>query len=581
MNLNNLFQISKDLNVLYIEDDDSKDSTFELLNDLFNLVIVANDGEEGFSKYLDYYKKTKQYFDIIISDINMPNMDGIELSKKIFSINNKQIFIITSAYNQSDDLIKLINLGITSFIQKPINKDITLNVLYKVCNNISNSNLILEYNNKIEKLNESLKNSNLILEKKVEERTFELENLLYYDKLTKLESHFSLIKNIERSSNNVLFLINLDSFHNINSLYGFDSSNELLIQFSQCLKIFNLKHKYKIFRIYADEFALFAEIKKENKNNFENHLYLLIEEIKKFNFTVNKSEVIDLNVTIGLSISEKNPLMTSSLAMKHAKKHRLSFCIYNKELASANSINDVLTWSKRLKIAIEQNLILPAYQPIVDKNKNILKYEVLMRVAEKNKDTYNIISPYEFLEPAIKTKQYNKMMAILIEKSFITMYNRKEDFSINLSYQDIYNRTLIDIIKDNLRKFKRIGNRLIIEILETESIEDLEIMRSFIKEVRAFGVRIAIDDFGTGHSNFTNIIDIDPDYLKIDGSFIKNIDKDPKSYSLVKSIIISSKELNIKTIAEFVHKKDIFDILVELEVDEFQGYYFSEPLLNI
>ncbi len=106
-------------------------------------------------------------------------------------------------------------------------------------------------------------------------------------------------------------------------------------------------------------------------------------------------------------------------------------------------------------------------------------------------------------------------------------------------------------------------------------------MQSFIKEVRKYGVRIAIDDFGTGHSNFTNIIDIEPDYIKIDGSFIRNIHTDSKSYSLVKGIINSAKELNIKTIAEFVHSKEVFDVVKELGVDEFQGYYFSEPLLNI
>lgn len=161
------------------------------------------------------------------------------------------------------------------------------------------------------------------------------------------------------------------------------------------------------------------------------------------------------------------------------------------------------------------------------------------------------------------------------------MYNRVEDFSINLSYGDIYNNTLISILTDYLQRFQKIGTRLIIEILETESIEDLEVMQLFIKEIRTFGVRIAIDDFGTGHSNFSNIIAIDPDYIKIDGSFIKNIDTDHTSYSLVKGIVNSAKDLNIKTIAEFVHKKEVFDIVKELGIDEFQGYYFSEPLLNI
>lgn len=581
MNLKNLLQVSKGLSVLYIEDNLSKDVIVNLLSDIFKVVTVAVDGIDGLSKYKDYYEKNNKFFDIIISDMNMPNMDGLELSENIFQLNEKQTLIIISAYNDPKSLIDLINLGVTSFIQKPINYDTTIKILTKICHNIYNSNMIYKFNTKIKELNEDLKNSNSMLENKVQERTLELEKLLCYDKLTDLKSHYSLIKDIDQSTFPVFFLVNLDSFHNINNLYGFNASNDLLVQFSQCLKIFNCNSNYNLYRIYADEFVLYQEGSALSISNYENDLYNLVNFIKNYKFTINNGESIHLNATVGLSIGEENPLMSSSMALRHAKKHRLGFVVYNNELDSSSSINNVLKWSPRLKKAIEENLILTAYQPIVDKSKNILKYEVLMRVAEKTKDSYKIFSPYEFLEPAIKTKQYNTMMSMLIEKSFITMYNRKEDFSINLSYEDIYNRTLINIIKENLTKFKKIGNRLIIEILETESIEDLEIMQQFIKEVRAFGVRIAIDDFGTGHSNFSNIIAIDPDYIKIDGSFIKNIDKDMKAFTLVKGIITSSKELNIKTIAEFVHKKEIFDILIELGVDEFQGYYFSEPMLNI
>ena len=121
---------------------------------------------------------------------------------------------------------------------------------------------------------------------------------------------------------------------------------------------------------------------------------------------------------------------------------------------------------------------------------------------------------------------------------------------------------------------------MIIEILETELIEDMHVMNTFISDFKKYGVRIAIDDFGTGHSNFSNILDLNPDYIKIDGSFIKNIHTDKKSYSLVKGIIESAKELNIRTIAEYIHCEEVFDVTLKLGIDEFQGFYFSEPLLK-
>ena len=580
MNLNNLLNISKSLNVLYIEDDNSREITIDFFTQIFNSVIVAVDGKDGLNQYIKYYHENEKYIDLIISDINMPNMDGLELSKKVFKLNEKQTLIVISAYNDSKRLMDLLNMGVTSFLIKPINKNSIIKTLYKACLNINNTLLIHERNNQIKQLNQSLKDSNKVLEKKVEERTSELKNLLFYDKLTGLKSHFSLIKDLENAYYPVLFLVDLDSFHNINDYYGFESSNNLLIQFAECLSMLD-NMKYNIYRVHADEFVLFKDIKTGHNSNYKEDLLELVNKIKEYNFTIKDSIEIDLNATIGLSIGEENPLMTANIALKHAKKHRKVYTIYDNKIDTSNPLKDVLKWSPRLKIAIEKNYILTAFQPIVNIEGKILKYEVLMRVAEEKDKKLNIISPFEFLEPAIKTRHYNAMMSILIEKSFITMYNREEDFSINLSYGDIYNHTLIAILIDNLQRFKKIGNRLIIEILETESIEDLEVMQVFIKEMRTYGVRIAIDDFGTGHSNFSNIIAMDPDYIKIDGSFIKNIDTDHKSYTLVKGIVNSSKDLNIKTIAEFVHKKEIFDILKELGVDEFQGYYFSEPLLNI
>ena len=103
-------------------------------------------------------------------------------------------------------------------------------------------------------------------------------------------------------------------------------------------------------------------------------------------------------------------------------------------------------------------------------------------------------------------------------------------------------------------------------------------MDEFLEKFRGLGVKIAIDDFGMGHSNLSHILHIQPDIIKIDGIFIKNINTDKKSKALVKSVLTIAKELDIVVTAEFVHSKEVFEELLKLGIDEYQGFYFSEPL---
>ena len=120
-------------------------------------------------------------------------------------------------------------------------------------------------------------------------------------------------------------------------------------------------------------------------------------------------------------------------------------------------------------------------------------------------------------------------------------------------------------------------NRVTFEILESESIEDYLIIKNFLEYFKQFGVKVAIDDFGSGYSNFKRIKELKPDFIKLDGSLIKNIATDTSSYIIVKLMVNYAKELKVKTIAEFVHDKDTFDTCIYLGVDYLQGYYISEP----
>jgi c-di-GMP phosphodiesterase len=151
-----------------------------------------------------------------------------------------------------------------------------------------------------------------------------------------------------------------------------------------------------------------------------------------------------------------------------------------------------------------------------------------------------------------------------------------------LSFKDILDTDFIISLDKNLDKIdNEKKEQIVFEILESDYITDYSLLEDFVIKYRNQGIKIAIDDFGTGYSNFAHILKIRPNYIKIDGSLIKNINTDKNSYELVKSIIDFSKALNIKVIAEFVHSKEVYESILNLGVDEFQGFYLGEPSLNI
>lgn len=143
MSFNSLKNISKNLNILYVEDDEElRKSMARAFSKLFKVVDLAVDGKEGLDLYNNFVLENNAYYDIVISDLHMPRLDGIGMSKAIFDINKKQKVIIISAYSDKEYLIDLINLGAKGFIQKPLNTEQIFKVLDKVCNDFRNENLV-------------------------------------------------------------------------------------------------------------------------------------------------------------------------------------------------------------------------------------------------------------------------------------------------------------------------------------------------------------------------------------------------------------------------------------------------------
>ncbi len=157
MDFEDILKYSKNLNVLYAEDDSYlREETSEALDNFFANINTAVNGQEALEKYLDYYEKNGTYYDLIITDINMPLMNGVELIKQIHKIHIEQVIIVISAYNESSRLIELINIGITYFIMKPISITQLMNILYQSTKQISNQNDLIRYRKELEDMNKNL-----------------------------------------------------------------------------------------------------------------------------------------------------------------------------------------------------------------------------------------------------------------------------------------------------------------------------------------------------------------------------------------------------------------------------------------
>jgi PAS domain S-box-containing protein/diguanylate cyclase (GGDEF)-like protein len=403
-----------------------------------------------------------------------------------------------------------------------------------------------------------------------------------YDALTKLPNRTKLLSDIEDILSPIsIILINIDSFKEINTLYGHELGDQLLLELGAELDLYaKTMGQSLIYKLPVDEYAVLIK-GAYTKESIEQFITDLAKYINNKTFKVLDQE-ISLSITIGVAgcnltptDSKKNVMAHSDMALKLAKKTRKSHLFYDESLLIKEDYENNLLWIKRLRDALASDRVVPFHQPIVNaKTLKIEKYEALVRIIEKDG---TVIPPIQFLEISKKVRLYHQIAKVMIDKVFEEMaHHPKLQCSINLSIEDIHDTFMNPYIIEKIKQCEY-SDRIIFEILESEGIENYEIISEFITEIKKYGVKVAIDDFGAGYSNFVYITKLNIDYIKIDGSIIKNIDTDITSQIITKTIIDFASQLNIKTVAEFVHSQSIHNYLQELSLNNLQGYYFGEP----
>ncbi|MBP7742317.1 MAG: EAL domain-containing protein [Aliarcobacter sp.] len=437
--------------------------------------------------------------------------------------------------------------------------------------------------NQFNTLLDQVENNRKTLDEHVQIKTKEIQNKLYFDELTNLKNRTALEDDIKDNDFVSIALIDIDSFDDINELYGFSTGNLILIEAAKILSEFATKYNVSAYRFYGNVYCL-ADKRMMGFSRYDEFINELCKLFKNRAMHVEELAIdIFINITLGISIAQEEPIKTAGIALKKAKKTNSRFFVYNNEIDTKEVIKKSMYWREKIKNAIEQNNVVPFYQAIFNRDNEVVKYETLMRIKDINDEGETIyLSPNLFMDVSIKTKQYIQLSNQVFLKTFENLSKTTKQISLNLSFKDILDTDFLTSLDKNLDRIDdEKKNRIIFEILESDYITDYTLLEEFIVKYRRQGIKIAIDDFGTGYSNFSHIMKIRPDYIKIDGSLIKNINTDKNSYELVKSVIDFSKALNIKVIAEFVHSREVYNIIFDLGVDEFQGFYLSQPSLDI
>jgi len=391
-----------------------------------------------------------------------------------------------------------------------------------------------------------------------------------------------------KNSYSIIF-IDLDNFKSSNDLHGHDIGDEILCEvasrinnyFKNCLNV----------RQGGDEFIIIAP--NEFSQNIENCCHQFLDILKKkiaiksLEFSVRASIGVASCPNDGLEIN--NLLRKADIAMYEAKRKKCGVHVFTRELDINNSRLSMI--SKELNSALDRNEMSIVYQPQYNGDTNtLIGFEALLRW---NNQSLGQIPPDEFIPIAESTGYILDIGDFVLEtaiKQFHTIckdsygINHLEGtcqrlrLSINISVRQLTETNFVDNLFVLINKYECKNAKLMLEITETMTINRFDEIASTLEKIQSAGIEISLDDFGTGYSSLSYLSKLPINEIKIDKSFIHEIENNIQNITLIKSIINLGKSFNIKVLAEGVETEQQLEILHRHGCQYYQGYYFSYPL---
>ena len=506
-------------------------------------------------------------WDLVISDHTMPTLDSTQVLELVKSFNPELPVIIVSGEIGEDLAIESMAIGADDYVMKDNLKRLTPVIEREISG---------AHQRRARQRAES-----------------QLRHMAFNDALTNLPNRHEFNRSCQTAwqdsktnhSVHSLVYMDLDQFKVVNDTCGHIAGDELLMQLAVVLKS-KVSKQGLLARLGGDEFGILLE-NCELEQGIE-----LLEKIKdavnEFRFSW-KEKVFNVGISFGVAVIDDSvtsvaiALANADMACYAAKeKGRNRIEVYQSDNTEMLSRKSEMEWLSEIRKALEEDRFVLMRQIIVpaQDESQMAHYEMLVRMKKVNGE---LIYPGAFIPAA---ERFNIMQEIdrwVINRTIQHIQSQGESsqemYFVNLSGNSLSDDHFLNDLEVKIIKEEIDGNRLCFEVTETAAIANLNKTIIFIERLRNLNCSFALDDFGCGLSSFSYLKEIPLDFLKIDGSFVRNVLNDELDEAIVRASHHISKAAKLKTIAEFVENQEICQKMKEIGVDFVQGWELGKPEL--
>lgn len=532
-----LVAVASEVTVLYAEDNDETRMQYE---NIFKLLFKEVKSAENGAVALEEYKKKK--YDLIITDLTMPILDGVSMISEILKIDPFQHVVIMTAHNTSENLRDSIDFQVDGILLKPVLMEKLFQLLYKVSNALHNEKKDLNHLDKKKDLASLLNGDNysffLVVVNKLDDivKKFGVKTKDYILKAVKEHlSYFGIEDDsvVELKNNAVICKIDkkyLDK--TLESLQEFSDRQNIIIVTFNNLKIY-ITLSYGIVMLDSKKTT-------HNSENLMNHIDCVIKDI-------NSDEYSESVVKMDIDMAE---------------------------VKRSNSLN----WLGVTLDALKQENIVPFYQSIINLETNkIESYEIFSRI--KDGDKY--ILPKFFIDLSKKAGILEEISKIVFKQGFEKLSKTEYSFHINLGDTELRDSSMEKYLTDLSKRYNVKHHKVILDIENYELLKPNGRILNFLLRLKKLGYKIAFKGFATGNINIEILSILQPDYIKINQLFLQKAILDSNMKNALAFLLKYTKSSNIKSIIVGVESKEILDEANKLGFDYAQGYLIEKPSSSI
>ncbi len=554
-------------NILIVDDEPSvRGLLFAILSEKYECVSVGS-AEEALSRL------QSESFDLVISDINMGGMSGIELVSKVVELSPDTVVMVISGNQSMDSPIEAIRCGAFDYLKKPFDID---QVSMAVDRSIAHAALLV-----------SKRRHENHLEFLVAERTERLKYLAYYDTLTGLpnrsffEDEVSKRLAVDANQEIAVYFVSLDRFKTVRNTLGHALGERLIKEVAKRLATLTDKGALAA-RFDGDEFALLLTGQDEKKlAAFAEYVSKLFKEP----FNVGDYEIF-ISVSLGICQlgvdGRDSPTLLRNAGAALAEARSLggnNYQFYTCDI-HARAV-DRLAMENDLRRALERDEFELFYQPKIDiRSKRVVGMEALIRW---NHPKLGLVSPVDFIPVAEETGLIVPIGEWVVRNACLQSKLWHDEglplrVAVNLSPCQFQQRDLATQINRIVKETGFDPTFLNLEVTESSLMNNTDDAISILNDLRKTGIQISIDDFGTGHSSLGYLKYLPIDVLKIDRSFVRDVTTSSNGAALVNAVITLAHNLGLKVVAEGVENEDQLNFLRHSDCDEWQGFLYSKPI---